>query len=384
MTSLALSIEQSTVTDDSPVTDYARRRPLMARGALRRVRYLPSGAELQVQPGQVVRAGDVIAYRTSAGQSVVLNLARALGVNAGDAGSIRQYVVVEAGQAIAEGDVLAERRTLGGFQRRTVRAPLTGRVEYVSPESGNVYISPGRVTRAVHAHLAGTVVAVTDGSVAIEGEGMVLRGRAGAGPAVAGPLAVAAAPDALPRACEGAIVACAFAVDEGIVQRLIDTGAIAIVAGIEEDAIERLGWDSAFWPELRTEQVAVPPITILALAFSTAPPIGVWEVLRAASGRPASVLGGERGCDPELLVELGEAAPSLYALPSSSEADVRLAPGQRVRVIAGRGHGLVGEIISISPSPYRLRSEVAVDVADVAFPYDVRLRVPVLHLQAFP
>ena len=83
-------------------------------------------------------------------------------------------------------------------------------------------------------------------------------------------------------------------------------------------------------------------------------------------------------------MSLGENAPSLYGLPDSGEAEVTLAPGARERVIAGRGEGLVGEVVALSPGPYRLRSEVAADVADVVFPYDVRLRVPVTHLQAMP
>jgi hypothetical protein len=113
----------------------------------------------------------------------------------------------------------------------------------------------------------------------------------------------------------------------------------------------------------------------------------LWEALRSLAGRLASVVGREDGVEagaPELLVVLGENAPSLYGLPESGESAVRLSPGSRVRVIAGRANGLVGEILALSPAQYRLRSEVGAEVADVSFPYGVRLRVPVLHLQAMP
>ncbi len=55
--------------------------------------------------------------------------------------------------------------------------------------------------------------------------------------------------------------------------------------------------------------------------------------------------------------------------------------GHRICVVSGRADGLTGEVEEVSPVPYRLASEVRTDVATVAFPFDVRLRVPVLHLR---
>jgi hypothetical protein len=58
-----------------------------------------------------------------------------------------------------------------------------------------------------------------------------------------------------------------------------------------------------------------------------------------------------------------------------------LARGDRVWVAAGRAQGLVGEIAQIVPGPVRLPSEVHTGVADVIFPFDVRMRLPLLHLR---
>ncbi|MGI8422888.1 MAG: hypothetical protein ACR2NO_02000 [Chloroflexota bacterium] len=386
MPTLAATLD-STEALDVPRTEYARRRPFMARGAMRRVRRIPHGGEALVRGGDVVESGAPVARVFRTGRATAIDLARALGLSAERDGEVARHVTRVVGDEVVEGDMLAERRALGGFQRRSVRAPLTGRLVHVSDQTGVAYIAPLPVEGVVRAHLAGRVTEVTDTAVTIEGSAFSALGRAGAGPAVSGPLMIADGPDQLPSEIGGAVVACGFAIDEETVRRLVEGGVVAVVAtSVEEDALERLGWADAFWPRAGP-MGAAPPATLLAPAFAPAPPTGLWEALRSLAGRPSSVLGCEESANggvPELLVALGENAPSLYALPQSGEALVNLAPGSRVRVIAGRANGLVGEVVALSPGPYRLRSEIGAEVADVAFPYGVRLRVPVLHLQAMP
>ena len=371
--------------DAAPAGDYARRRPFMTRGPLRRERRLPPGAAPLVGPGDIVESGAAIARMFRSGRSTSVDLAGGLGIAAGDGDALTRTLVRHAGEDVAQGDILAERRAFGGLQRRTIKSPVTGRVAYVSSETGVAYIAPDTVPVELLAHLAGRVIRVTDELVEIEGAALAVAAHAGAGPAVAGTLIVATSPDALPRDVSGAIAACAFPIEQQTVQQLIDGGVAAIVAtAVEDETLERLGWDTVFWPQGRSPRPPAPPVTLLALSFSATPPGGLWEALRSLAGRPASVIGREPGASPELLVSLGENAPSLYALPERPESDVTLAPGSRVRVITGRAQGLVGEILALSPGPYRLRSEVSADVADVAFPYGVRLRLPLLHLQAMP
>jgi len=284
---------------------------------------------------------------------------------------------------VAEGETLAERRALGGLQRRVARTPVTGRLAHVSERTGLAYVTPPPVETHVLAHLAGRVVDVSASAVTIEGSAFSVAGRAGAGPASSGVLMVADSPDGVPAEIAGAVVACGFPLDESTARRLLDGGVAAVVATtIEEETLERLGWADAFWPAAGAPPAL--PATVVALSFSPAPPVGLWEALRALAGRPASALGAEPGGAPELLVTLGEHAPSLYGLPESGEAEVRLRPGMRVRATAGRAIGLVGEVVALSIGPYRLRSEVSAEVADVAFPYGVRLRLPVHHLQVMP
>lgn len=357
----------------------------MTRGSLRRERRLPPGATPLVSAGDILESGAAIARVFRSGRATSVDLAGGLGIDSGDGEALARTLVRQAGEDVAQGDVLAERRSFGGLQRRTVKSPVTGKVDYISAETGIAYIAPDAAPVELLAHLAGRVIRVTDELVEIDGAALAVAAQAGAGPAVAGPLIVAGSPDALPRDVGGAIVACAFPIEQQTVQELIHGGVAAIVAtAVEDDTLEHLGWDTVFWPQGRSLRPPAPPVTLLALSFSAMPPAGLWEALRSLAGRQASVIGREPGASPELLVSLGENAPSLYSLPELPETDVTLATGSRVRVITGRAQGLVGEILALSPGPYRLRSEVSAEVADVAFPYGVRLRLPLLHLQAMP
>ena len=384
----------ATEAPELPRADFARRRPFMVAGRVRRVRRIPTGGEALVAQGETVEADTSVARGWRSGRATAVDVAGALGIGLEREGEVGRHLVRSAGDEGAEGETLAERRALGGLQRRTVRVPVTGRLAHVSEQTGVAYVAPPAVEHVVRAHLGGRVVEVAPTGLTIEGNAFVASGRAGAGRAASGPLLVVSGAEQLPSDVGGGVVACGFTLDQTTVRRLVDGGAVAIVASsVEEDAIDGLGWGDAFWPGgSRGPLPPVPPVTVLALSFSQSPPAGLWEALRALAGRTASVVGGEGGAEvsiPELIVALGENAPSLYGLPerssgTDSEAAVRLAPGSRVRVIAGRANGLVGEIVALSPGPYRLRSEVAAEVAEVAFPYGVRLRVPLLHLQSMP
>jgi len=177
-----------------------------------------------------VESGAAIARMFRSGRATSVDLAGGLGIAAGDGDALTRTLVRHAGEDVAQGDILAERRAFGGLQRRTVKSPVTGRVAYVSSETGVAYIAPDTVPVELLAHLAGRVIRVTDELVEIEGAALAVAAHAGAGPAVAGTLIVATSPDALPRDVSGAIAACAFPIEQQTVQQLIDGGVAAIVA----------------------------------------------------------------------------------------------------------------------------------------------------------
>ncbi|MBI3974399.1 MAG: hypothetical protein HY332_24225 [Chloroflexi bacterium] len=418
--SLALELEQTQVdhagADTLPVAvlDYPSRRPVLEWGRLRRRRWWGAVSalpiELLVQAGAQVSAGDVLARFVELRRATAVDVGPALGLARERAAAC---LVRGPGEMVAEGDVLAERKSLGGLQRRTLRSPATGTLRHVAHDLGTAFIQPLAVESRIAAHLAGTVVEAGDGGVVIEGSAVAIAGAAGAGPAVSGILMLADHPNALPNEAAGAIVACAFSLDAGAIRQLADAGAVAIVAiGMDETAIERLGWDDVLWPESgrgRTHAAPpAPPLTVVLLtacqAQGAALHPAVWEALRPLAGRLASALGAEPGASPELLIPLdtvsedatdavtghggagqnGAVPPDGSSRATPDEAAGVLRPGVRVTVTSGRAEGLSGVAAATSAGPLRLASEIRADVTEVKFPYDVRVRVPNLHLRVVP
>ena len=372
-------------------TDYPHRRPLLEKGVLRRYRAWPAGGhDLMVAEGDLVSAADAVARTVRRSSPAAIDLAAPLGVARDRAADL---LVRQQGEMVAEGDLLAERRILGGLQRRLVHAPITGRLSRILPELGLCFVEPMASERRIAAHLTGRVVETGERGVTIEGPAVAVGGVAGAGPAVAGILIVAKSPHDLPVGATGAIVACAFPIEDWMVPQLADAGARAIVApGVAEAAIDRLGWDEVLWPP-PWRQGAAPPLTVVLLSpdHASLQP-AVWEMLRGLSGRVASALGAEWGAAPEVLVMAdveanGEpaAAEELAHAPGGGEPDAAggaWPPGTTVVTLAGRAEGLTGTVVSVAPEPYRLGSEARATVVDVAFPYGVRLTIPTVHLRA--
>ncbi len=380
----ASPVKPAEPAEPAGMLDFPRRRPLMERGLLRRRRPLPGGeTRVLVQAGRRVSATDALALVVQRGRPAAIDVAGALGVPPARAIEALQHA---SGEEVAEGDTLAVWRAMGGLQQRTLYAPFAGRIGRVSSERGVLYLEPFPTERPVVAHLAGTVVSLEPAAAVIEGPAVAIAGLAGAGPAAAGVLMVAESPGTLPPDAGGCVVACPFALDEPIVQRLVQSGARAVVAaGIEADALARLGWEEALWPHPAApgHRPALPLTVVLLAPGQPAPAPAVWEALQSLAGRQASALGWEPGCSPELLVSLaapgdGGSGPEAIA-PAATP--VEIVPGARVRVLAGSAAGLAGDVVRLIDLPYVLPSEVRVEVAEVAFPGQGRRCIPLTHLQ---
>ena len=164
----------------APMVPRLSGRALVTRGPLRRRReWAPDAADILVQPGDRVDAGDAVARRRRPARAIALDAAAVLSVSPDRvSGSLSRQV----GDMVAEGDVLAERRSLGGLQRRILRSPASGRLSYVSPLHGTVFVEPLPAESAVLAYLGGTVAEVLPDGVVLEGTGLAIAGVAGAGP----------------------------------------------------------------------------------------------------------------------------------------------------------------------------------------------------------
>src|SRR5581483_944421 len=132
-------------------------------------KYLARGnTSARVQPGQLVREGELIAVRSTTPPVSVVDLTTFIGKNG-------KSVSFEVGDSITEGGTLAESSGRFGFGRRTVKAPTSGRVEACIAETGLLLIRPPSKEERIEASFPARVGSVGDGVISVELEGRFIR-----------------------------------------------------------------------------------------------------------------------------------------------------------------------------------------------------------------
>src|SRR5512143_4103195 len=119
---------------------YARSR-VTAVTTIRRIRQMPPSAMPRVTLSQPVKPMDVVAFNELPGEFRLLKLSEILLT---DAKHAEAYVRRREGEAVAKGEVLAERRLLLGLRRLRVVSPIAGVVARIG--GGQILIEgPRRV-----------------------------------------------------------------------------------------------------------------------------------------------------------------------------------------------------------------------------------------------
>ena len=141
---------------------------------IRRHRLLPITGRVLVRKSQVVSAIDVIAEANQNPKHVLLDIARGLGVGISE---VDQHLQREAGNIVAEGDVLAGPV---GWGKRVVRAPCSGKI--ILTGRGKLLLEEEEFPYQVLAGLPGEVISLIPGRGAvIESIGALAQGVWGNG-----------------------------------------------------------------------------------------------------------------------------------------------------------------------------------------------------------
>jgi len=132
-------------------------------------RRLPMEGEVMVEAGQMVRADQVVARTELPGKVYPVNIANQLGV---DPGQLRTYMNKTEGEAVTQGEVIAETPGFFGLFKSTASSIVTGTIESISTITGQVIFQADPIPVEIDAYINGRVVEV------IEGEGCVIQSQA--------------------------------------------------------------------------------------------------------------------------------------------------------------------------------------------------------------
>lgn len=321
------------------------------------VRRLPRNAEVKVRAGERISSDHVIAQTDPRHLAVRIAIADQLGVAPSD---VAKCMLRPVGSSFAAGEAMAKTRK--GLRNTVVAAPMSGTLLALDHDNGIGLLAPGS-GGDVRALVSGDVEFV-DGhhSVAIRTVGSRMFGIVGIGPSGEGSLVFAvsgpgeiAQPDRITGDMAGKVVVVGATIQTATLRRLIDIGAIGVIAGgiIERDvsacfvvttddrlAAWRIGpSDSGMGDNMRTS------LAIVATeGFGSLPINGEsFDFLRQHDGQRMTVITTTRTSGflarPQI-VHVNESALDEDAPPKP----LSLSSSTRVRLIDPYQLGLVGTV----------------------------------------
>lgn len=346
-------------------------------GSWRRRRVLPIAGDVLVAAGQSVAARDVVARTMMPGDATPVNLAKRLGVSAGD---LVRSLLKQIGDRVEVGEPLARTKGFFGCFQTDVPSPVAGVIESVSKVTGMVIFRGEPLAVQVLSYLTGRVVEVLPNEgVVVESEAALIQGIFGVGGEAYGLLRlVTKTPDEdltdshITPDLKGCVAVGGRRMTGAAVRKAIQVGAAAVVAGgiDDHDLREILGYDLGVAvtgnEKLGTTIIITEGFGDIAMARRT------FELLKSHEGREASVNGTTQiragVMRPEILIPLSEVQKEEARrrdASASERAAGMLEIGAPVRIIREPNFGSLGTVTGMPHEPRLLESESFARVVEV-------------------
>jgi hypothetical protein len=344
-------------------TAYTPGLAVSARTVIEKTRRLPIKGKVLVSVGQAVRPEDPVARAELPGDVETQRLAESLGL---DPGEIAAKLKVKEGDAVEDGQLLAETRFFFGLFRSRAEATASGRVEFFSPVTGHLGIRKPPVPVEVNAYLSGTIKEIIpDEGVVVRATGALIQGIFGVGPERVGRLMIVAkrpdddlSPGELPPDCRGAVIVGGASAGIETLRLAAERGAVGLVVGGMTDAAltEYLGRRIGV---AVTGNENVPLTVVLTEGFGRMPMARrTFELLVSLAARECSLSGATQiraGVQrPEVVVPIR--FDDETKLSGAAARAGRLEEGTPIRVIRVPYFGQLGEVVELPAEPQVLES----------------------------
>lgn len=342
------------------------------RALIQKRRMLPILGSVLVGKGDKVSALQVVARTDLPGNVQLVNIAHHLGIEAVD---VPGKMIVENGQPIKRGDIIAENIGLFGWFRTHVNSPADGCIENVSKVTGQALLRETPIPLEVSAYISGIVTEVIPNEgVEISTEGTIVQGIIGIGGEQHGVLKLVAKSPGhvltagdIDESCAGKVIIGGSRADLAAYRRAEEVGAVGLVLGSFDDTDMGLilGYDLGIaitgGEGLTTSLILTEGFGSLEMAKRT------FEMLARLEGRSASINGATQiragVIRPEIIVSADAAGTELPA-PASTETKL----GARVRIIRQPHFGRIASIKALPSDAVVIESGATVRVMVVELP----------------
>ncbi len=349
---------------------YPEQTHMVPIATITRNRLLKRPGEVVAQYGRSVAASDVVAVADYLSRRVIIDVGEELGVPAED---VAEFILVEEGQEVQPGEVLARRRRL--FRSREVRAPMLALV--TASEGGRLVLEGELETEELRAAVPGSVTEVLEGrGVQIQTVGTLVQGMWGTGGVNAGVMQVLGeefgAGDTLPPSLitidqRGMVLLTHVPIDEEVLDRLDEHRVRGMIAPCMHASLISRAREMDGVSLVLTEGFGRYTMTR-----------AVYKLLQDHATRQV-VLSAEEasGMRPEVIVPLG--IPS--EMPTSVEVGVPLSVEAKVRLVRAPYMGRVGTVTAIPARPQTVQNGLRTRGAWVRLGRDETVFVPLANLE---
>ena len=358
------------------------------RTTIRRLRLLPLSGQVLCEVGDEVRANDPIARTELPGAVQAVNVVNRLSINPAQ---IERFMLKAPGDAVSEGEPIAENKPFIKWFKTTVTSPVTGTVETVSNVTGQVMLREPPRPVEIDAYVDGRVVEVVEAEGAVvETTGTLVQGILGVGGEAHGELGclVDSPDDVLTLAdlpadgLEGHVVVCGALVTHEVLARLRELRVAAVIVGgfDADDLRDLLGYDLGV---AITGSEDIGLTLVLTEGFGLMPIAQrTFDLLQSRRGSMASVSGATQiragVLRPEIVIPW-PAGQRPAERAARVEAGMQI--GDTVRVIREPHFGQIVEVVALPSEPAQIETEAKVRIAEVQLPDGQTIVVPRANLE---
>ncbi len=338
---------------------------------LKKDRILPLKGEVTVKKGDRVKADDIVANTSLPGNVVPYKIANKLGVTPQMLGN---YLKVKVGDKIHKGQVLAETKGLfgTGWFKASVKSPIDGEVESVSPATGNAVLREPRIPVEIKAFMDGLITEVIpDEGVIIENRSAYIQGIFGLAGETNGEIKMLAKtpddhldPASITPDCKGKVIVAGALCSLAAIKKAAEIGVAAIISGgvDDQDLKKLLGYDIGVaitgHEKIGVTLVVTEGFGPITMAKNT------FELLQKFEGHKASVHGFTQiragVMRPEVIIPLPMKEGEELVVKDAEMASLEI--GSLIRVIRQPDFGEIGRITELPEPLTKVESETLVRV----------------------
>ena len=335
-------------------------------------RRLPIKGEVKKQVGESLTPNDIVAKTDLPGNVQMLKVANLLNVGPAD---VPEMMLVNEGDAIEKGQMIAQTAGLFGFFKTDVKAPIDGTIESISDVTGQVVLREAPIPVEVDAYMTGTVKSIIpEEGVTVESDAAFIQGIFGIGGESRGDMVVLCSDreqeltaDMLNESQKGKIVVGGSFISLETYKKALSLRIAGVVVGgfnyydLEEILGYTLGVAITGSEDLVTSLVVTEGYGNIRMGSRT------FDLLKKHDGKFVSINGATQiragVIRPEIVIPLSD--EEIPQIPVYESKEMGITNGSLVRVIRAPYFGRMGIVKSLPPELHKMESETMVRVAEV-------------------